>query len=745
MSPGGEAAFAPSPALPRLLCGCGREVASVSIRWPQGEAEARCVCGREAARRVGRAERGELWRVAPPAAYWGEVARAEMLAFLAAAESEPWRDAAQRLWPAEVAAYATDPRRAAFQDLLPLPRGAAVLEIGAGLGAISAALARRFRVFALEGVEERARLLALRARQDQLADLHPLLGDWRRVAFAPGQFNGIILNGVLEWAAVGDPARDPRSAQIAFLRRAREWLAPGGWIYLAIENRFGWPELRGARDHSGLPFTSLMPRWLAREVCRRAAPFRSGGNRGYRTYTYSHRGYRRLFAAAGLEIAQTYVCPKGYNLPLGLLPPRADALGWLGERRARPARAAGFGARARGAVKGFLRTRTLRPASLRVFGGDFAFLLRAGPEEEARAPADPSRAPLDLTHRYYLAQGEGATLAPLPAEEGDSLLACFAAPRAARGGGPSASDAARGGAPVWLAKIARGPGGRARLEREARALARLRSLPREGRGWAIPELLDYEANADQACLIQSGLPGRPLVASACAEGLSRRGLARLALAAHWLGAFQRLVPPELARGEEGAPASLAALYREWRRRIGAPATGALRELAALLAWLERESDGAEAAALAPIHGDYWSGNLLIHGRTLLVTDWGGLDVGSPLDDFFVLLLRSPRPEGLSLEAWMRALFFSAGRARRQAEYLLGAWSRGRGIGVGGEEARRVMEHRRFGFNFCLARRVVWELGGDLQERTAAEREGARRDWAPALAWLGARDFPAPLS
>lgn len=302
-----------------LRCGCGREVRISPL--PEEQAIL-CACGASLGHwRDGLAELG------PPVPYWGEVPAQRMATLIAEARQSAWRAATARWLPAELHHYVTHPDRAAFADLLPLPTEARILEIGAGLGGISAKLAQQFCVVALEGVAERAAFLALRGRQDGLDKLLVVRGDLHRLCFSAGQFDAVILNGVLEWVPVGDLTAPPREVQLRFLRQVKELLAPGGIIYLAIENRFGLPQWRGAVDHSGLRFTSLLPRPLARAICRRRrGRYRAQGNQDYRTYTYSTFGYRRLFRQAGLQQREAYLCPRGYNLPVDIIPLRAEAL-----------------------------------------------------------------------------------------------------------------------------------------------------------------------------------------------------------------------------------------------------------------------------------------------------------------------------------------------------------------------------------------------------------------------------------
>ena len=303
-----------------------------------------------------------------PIPYWGEVPQATMQHLLGEMQAGNWREAVKRLVPAPLHEYILSPYRAAFEDVIDFPPGARVLEVGAGLGGIATELARKYRVVALEGVWERTRFMALRAAQDGLNHFLAINGNINSIPFAPEQFDVIVVNGVLEWAAMADLQGNPTDVQILFLQRLRRLLKPGGMIYLAIENRIGWNELRGTADHSGLPYTSLMPRFLARWVCARSRRYRSVFNVGYRTYTYSFFGYRRLFRRAGLEIRQTFISPYGYNLPVKMIPLQQAAIRFA-SRMERPTVAL------RSRLRHVLVRMLGQEWFWRLTGGDFAFVL----------------------------------------------------------------------------------------------------------------------------------------------------------------------------------------------------------------------------------------------------------------------------------------------------------------------------------------------------------------------------------
>ncbi len=348
----------------RLQCECGRGVT------PREEAIT-CACGR----RLG-VRRDGLTRLGPELPYWGEIGQAEMAALLQRAERMGWREAVASQLPDWLLDSISSPERAAFHELLPIAAGARVLELGAGWGGVAAPLARHYRVVALEAVAERARFLALRRRQDGLRDLEVIQGDGLTAPLAAGQFDAVIANGVLPWVAVLEEWGRPREVQTELLCRLRDLLAPGGVVYLAAENRCAWADLRGRRDLSGLRFTSLLPRPLARLVCARRR-MRATRKTGYRTYTYTYRGYERLFGEAGLRIVAAWVSPGGgYNRPEKMVPLQHTAIRYVQG----------------GAPRSWLRRAGMRSWVWRWLAPDFAFLLAPAEAASPARTAEPQHA-----------------------------------------------------------------------------------------------------------------------------------------------------------------------------------------------------------------------------------------------------------------------------------------------------------------------------------------------------------------
>jgi len=310
-----------------------------------------------------------------PNYYWGEIGREEMELANRIARETGWREAVEATVKSpDVRNYITDPHRADFQYIWDLPHNSRVLDIGAGWGAIASGLGEAFEhVVAVEGVLQRARFIDVRVKQLALNSVHVICADFLRLPLAPEQFDAVVLNGVLEWIGLATDKGDPRDVQLQFLRRVHSLLKPSGFVCLGIENRVGWAAFLGGVDHSGLPYTSLMPRRFAAAWCNwKGRGYRSNVNRGYRTYTYSLPGYRKLLQEAGFTSMTPYHAWNGYNHPGVLLPLNDKAalrhfVGTLGLRSSAKSR-----------IKNVVMQAAIRSGLWAQMASEYIFMVRKG-------------------------------------------------------------------------------------------------------------------------------------------------------------------------------------------------------------------------------------------------------------------------------------------------------------------------------------------------------------------------------
>jgi SAM-dependent methyltransferase len=252
-----------------------------------------------------------------------------MRRLVALGEADGW-GAVMAALPAALRDYVDSPERVAWLPLLDSFRMGRVLDVGAGWGSLSAPIASfASRTIALERVAERVRMARIHCDSAAPGRVAFIQGDALTLPFRPETFDLILLNGVLEWVALWRAEGAPRAIQRDFLRRLGELCRPGGVILIGIENRFGLPFWQGARDHSGMRFTSLLPRRLADWLHRRPGSYgirSTEAARGYRTWIYSLNELKKLVVDAGLVVRSAHVVHPSYNLPRHLLPTEPRSL-----------------------------------------------------------------------------------------------------------------------------------------------------------------------------------------------------------------------------------------------------------------------------------------------------------------------------------------------------------------------------------------------------------------------------------
>ncbi len=206
--------------------------------------------------------------------------------------------------------------RANWHWLIDLPPASRVLDLGAGTGTNSHALARYYReVVAVEPVLERVEFMRHRFTQERLDNVKIIRTSLWDLPFPGATFDLVVMNGVLEWVATGVPG-DPGALQRAALDNVFRLLRPGGYFYLGIENRLSLGSFVGYPDpHCGVPWVTILPRAVADWYARR-----HGQPGGYRQYLYSAGGYRRLLESAGFSEIEIYLALPSYNHPRFLLP-----------------------------------------------------------------------------------------------------------------------------------------------------------------------------------------------------------------------------------------------------------------------------------------------------------------------------------------------------------------------------------------------------------------------------------------
>jgi len=187
--------------------------------------------------------------------------------------------------------------------------GLRVLDLGCGQGEIATALkSAQARLAATDlsvSVLKRARERLRFASEPTLLCTTSALD----LPFPPSQFDLVLLNGVLEWVGKAAPHKNPEACQLRALQEVYRILDTGGWLYLAIENRY-YPNWIVSDPHVKLPLLAVLPRRIANVVHRWLT------GHPYVTYIHSYRKLQSLVRAAGFTDLRFYIPLFHYRWPL---------------------------------------------------------------------------------------------------------------------------------------------------------------------------------------------------------------------------------------------------------------------------------------------------------------------------------------------------------------------------------------------------------------------------------------------
>src|ERR1019366_2812985 len=293
-------------------------------------------------------------------------------------------------WPGE---YHFSRFRHCLVRPLDLHAGDKVLELGCGCGAITRFLGEiGANVVAVEGSLARARVAAERCRE--LSNVRVVVDDL--LSFETDErFDCILLIGVLEYAALFSGREKPFEH---YLQAVSRFLAPGGRVVIAIENKVGLKYFNGCgEDHVGIPFFGVQDLYGA------------GTAR-----TFGRRELIALLSASGLSQVRFYYPFPDYKLPSvvlsenALTDPGFDAVDLLARCHARDYTGSPY--------RGFDEALAFSVLHTNGLLADLSnsFLVVATPDKEPRAKATElafawsvNRAPVFCTQTTFVRSGSG--------------------------------------------------------------------------------------------------------------------------------------------------------------------------------------------------------------------------------------------------------------------------------------------------------------------------------------------------
>lgn len=191
--------------------------------------------------------------------------------------------------------YQLSPQRQNIVWPMDIRQSDTVLEIGAGMGALTGAVAQRCAQVDCVELSKR-RSLANAYRNEKYNNIYIYVGNFSNIQYE-NKYDVITLIGVLEYApsyihSKGNPV-------LVFLKEIHNIMQLGGRLYIAIENKLGMKYFAGCReDHLGKSFAGI-----------------EGYKKSDFARTYTKSEIEEMLIAAGFDNLYFYYPYPDYKLP----------------------------------------------------------------------------------------------------------------------------------------------------------------------------------------------------------------------------------------------------------------------------------------------------------------------------------------------------------------------------------------------------------------------------------------------
>lgn len=199
----------------------------------------------------------------------------------------------RKSWPI---LYHLSPIRENIVEWIDISPEATVLEVGAGCGAVTGALAQKSKkVTCVELSKKRSTINATRNREKDNIEI--FVGNFQDIEDSLPKYDVITLIGVLEYAKSYIRSKEP---YMDFLKIIWKHLNPNGKLIVAIENKLGMKYWAGCReDHTGKYFDSL-----------------EGYPGDSHAITFSRSELERLLTESGYQNTKFFYPYPDYKLPM---------------------------------------------------------------------------------------------------------------------------------------------------------------------------------------------------------------------------------------------------------------------------------------------------------------------------------------------------------------------------------------------------------------------------------------------
>jgi len=258
--------------------------------------------------------KNEIPDFAPDSPYRCEFSEKDMIKLLSEAEQGDYKKVLYK-WAQQqnlpLYNYLTDYSRDTFRFLLPITSDSVILDVGCGWGTISVPLSKISKeVIAIDTTMEKLKFCKIRNVRENINNIALIRSSISEMPFLDNQFDFVIMHCIFNEIGAVHLNKKPVDWQKQALKEAYRVLKKNGYLFLSVQNCYGFKYLIGAPDdYTRMSNIIFLPQKKAEEI------FKFYTETEYRIYIYSYDEYTNFLKENNFKNIKAYFASPDYRNP----------------------------------------------------------------------------------------------------------------------------------------------------------------------------------------------------------------------------------------------------------------------------------------------------------------------------------------------------------------------------------------------------------------------------------------------